>query len=352
MLSIVKRSSAGSAWKIRLISILAALGVGALVIAVLGYNPIEIYREIAVGALGSAYSLKEVVRTSVPLLLMALGVTLCFRLQFFNIGAEGQFFMGATAAAAVALNYPGMNAPLLLTLMLLASLVGGGLWCAIPAVLKLRFGTNETLVTLMLNYIAVKFVAYLQFGPWKDPSSMGYPTIPPFSENAVLPKLFGIHVGWVIALAIFLIVLVLLSRTKYGYQINVMGENPLTARYAGFNTTWLLIATVALGGGLCGVAGFIQASAVEESLVYTLSSGWGYTAIIVAWLGKLKPLPVLVATLLIAALVQGCSYIQISLNVPYFMANIIQGVILFFVLASEFFTSYRFVRRRDGKGAA
>ena len=351
MLSIVKKNKAGRSWLIRPLSILIALGVGALVIAMLGYNPFEIYREIVAGALGSAYNLKEVVRTTVPLLLMALGVTLCFRLQFFNIGAEGQFFMGATAASAVALNYPDLAAPVLIPLMLLAALIGGGLWCLIPALLKLRFGTNETLVTLMLNYIAVKIVAYLQFGPWKDPTSMGYPTIPLFSDNAVLPDLFGIHIGWVIAAVLFVIVYLLLSRTKYGYQINVMGENPLTARYAGFNATWLLIVTVMLGGGLCGVAGFIQASAIEGSLTYTLSSGWGYTAIIVAWLGKLKPIPVLVATLLIAVLLQGCAYIQISLNVPYFMANIIQGVILFFVLASEFFTSYRFVWKREEKEA-
>jgi simple sugar transport system permease protein len=134
---------------------------------------------------------------------------------------------------------------------------------------------------------------------------MGYPTIPMFSDNAVLPKLFGIHIGWVIAAAIFVVIYLLLSKTKYGYQVSVMGENVETARYAGFSTTWLLILTVALGGGLCGVAGFIQASAIEGSLTYTLSSGWGYTAIIVAWLGKLKPLYVLVATLLIAVLLQG-----------------------------------------------
>ncbi len=352
MISVVKRNAAGRAGTARLISIAAALGAGALVIAVLGFNPAVIYREIAVGALGSAYSLKEVVRTAVPLVLMALGVTLCFRLQFFNIGAEGQFFMGATAASAVALNYPDMPAPVLIPLMMLAALIGGGLWCLVPALLKLRFGTNETLVTLMLNYIAVKFVAYLQFGPWKDPASMGYPTIPMFSDNAVLPNLFGIHIGWVIAAVLFALISLLLARTRYGYQVGVMGENPLTARYAGFNTTWLLIATVTLGGGLCGVAGFIQASAIEGSLTYTLSGGWGYTAIIVAWLGKLKPLPVLAATLMIAALVQGCAYIQISLGVPYFMAGIIQGMILFFVLASEFFINYRFVWKRGGKEAA
>jgi simple sugar transport system permease protein len=352
MLSIVKRKKAGNAALIRVFSIGIALIVGALVILLLGYNPAEIYREIAAGALGSAYNLKEVVRTAVPLLLMALGVTLCFRLQFFNIGAEGQFYMGATAASAVALNFPDLPAPLLITLMFLAAVIGGGLWCAVPALLKLRLGTNETLVTLMLNYIAVKIVAYLQFGPWKDPDSMGYPTIPMFSDNAVLPRLFGIHIGWVIAAVLFIVVLLLLTRTKAGYQISVTGENPETARYAGFSTAWILLITVALGGGLCGVAGFIQASAIEGSLTYTLSSGWGYTAIIVAWLGKLKSLPVLVATLAIAILLQGCAYIQISLSVPYFMANIIQGVILFFVLASEFFAEYQIVRARNEKGAA
>ncbi len=349
MLSIVKRRQSGGGLRLRLLSIIIALGVSAIVIAILQYNPFEVYREIAVGALGSLYSIKEVVRTTVPLLLMALGVTMCFRLQFFNIGAEGQFFMGATAAAAVALGNPDLPAPLLITLMLLAAVAGGGAWCAIPALLKLRLGTNETLVTLMLNYIAVKIVAYLQFGPWKDPASKGYPTIPQFSDNAVLPDVFGIHAGWIIAAAVFVVFYILLTKTKYGYKINVMGENMETARYAGFNTNWLVFISVLLGGGLSGIAGFVQASAVEGSLTYTLSSGWGYTAIIVAWLGKLKPSSVLVATLLMAVLLQGCAYIQISLKVPYFMANIIQGVILFFVLATDFFSTYKIIWKQERK---
>lgn len=352
MLSIVKRKETGSGWTRRMLSIGIALGVSALVILILNYNPAAVYREIVVGSLGSAYSFKETIQTMVPLFLMALGVTLCFKLQFINIGTEGQFYMGALAATAVALGNPELPAPLLLTLMFIAALIGGGLWCLLPALLKMKFGTNETLVTLMLNYVAVKIVAYLQFGPWKDPNSMGYPTIPGYSENAILPDFLGIHIGWVIAIVLLVVVYILITRTKTGFRMNVMGENVQTAKYAGFNTTRLLVVAVVLGGGLCGVAGFIQASAIENSLTYQLSNGWGFTAIIVAWLGKLKPTSVFIVSVLMAVLLQGCAYIQISLGVPYFMANIIQGVILFFILGSEFFSTYRFVWKPGRKGVA
>jgi simple sugar transport system permease protein len=202
----------------------------------------------------------------------------------------------------------------------------------------------------MLNYVAIKIVAYLQFGPWKDPNSMGYPTMPGFSDNAILPDFLGVNIGWVIAVAALVGVYILITKTKTGFRMNVMGENVQTAKYAGFNTTRLLIIAVVLGGGLCGIAGFIQASAVENSLTYQLSNGWGFTAIIVAFLGKLKPTSVFIVSILMAILLQGCAYIQISLGVPYFMANIIQGVILFFILASDFFSTYQFVWKSGRKG--
>jgi simple sugar transport system permease protein len=316
------------------------------VIALLGYNPLEVYRQIFAGSLGSLYSFKEMILTMIPLSLLSLGVIFCLRIQFVNIGAEGQFYAGALAASYLALRHPDMSAAGLLPLMFAASIAGGGLWCAIPALLKLKLDVNETLVTLMMNYIIIKIIAWLQFGPWKDPTIKGYPVMPAFSDSAILPSVLGIHSGWVIALALFAAAVIVLGRTRFGYQLAVMGSSPQTARYAGFKTGLLLMAATAIGGGFCGVAGFIQASAIENSLTYQMSNGWGFTAIAVAWLAGLRPAQALLVSALFAILLQGCAYIQISLGIPFFMSNIIQGIILFFVLGSDVFTNYRLVIRR------
>jgi simple sugar transport system permease protein len=347
VISFQKRAAAsqGQAWALQSLSIAIALLTGAAVIALMGYNPFEVYYRIIAGSLGSVYSFKEMIRTMIPLSLMALGVIFCLKIKFVSIGAEGQFYAGALTASYFALRFPNMPAALLLPLMFTAAFTGGGVWCAIPALLKLKLNVNETLVTLMLNYIIIKIIAWLQFGPWKDPKIMGYPVMPPFSENAILPSVLGIHAGWVIALALFALAALVLGRTMFGYQIAVLGESLDTARYAGFSTGPLMMAAAAVGGGLCGVAGFIQASAIENSLTYQLSNGWGFTAIVVAWLAKLKPAAALVVSALVAILLQGCAYIQISLGVPYFMADIIQGIILFFVLGSDVFSNYRLVLR-------
>lgn len=329
-------------------AIVIAFLIGALVIAAFGYNPFLVYSRIIAGSLGSLYSFKEMIQTMIPLSLMALGVIFCLKIGFFSIGTEGQFYMGALAASYFALRFPELPASILLPLMFTASVFGGGVWCAIPALLKLRLKVNETLVTLMGNYIAIKIVAWLQFGPWKDPRIMGYPVIPLFSENAILPRVMGIHAGWVITAALFAAASVVLGRSKFGYRITVLGESEIAARYAGFNTGFLTLLASAFGGGLCGIAGFIQASAIENSLTYQLSNGWGFTAIVVAWLSRLKPLRALAISALIAILLQGCSYIQISLGVPYFMASIIQGIILFFVLGSEVFTDYTVILKCRG----
>lgn len=347
MLKIVKKKEliSGKAKLLKLVSLLMALAAGAVVIFALGYDPSKIYGEIIVGSLGSAYAIKETIRTVIPLVIMALGVTICFKLKFISIGAEGQFYMGAMAATYVALNFSFLPIFILLPFMFVVSVAAGGIWCLIPALLKLKTGTNETLVTLMMNYIAIKLVAYLQYGPWKDPQSGGFPSIATFTENAIIPNVFGIHGGWLLALVLVAVIHILLSKTEFGYQISVIGENLKTAKYAGFSTTGLFILAIIIGGGLCGVAGMIQASAVENTLSYQLANGLGFTAIIVAWLGHLKPVPVLFVSLLMAILLQGCAYIQISLQVPAAMAYIIQGVILFFVLGSDFFTIYKFTGR-------
>lgn len=344
MLRIVKKaeSSPRHAAGQRIAFMLLSLVAAALVILVLGYNPISVYKEMVVGALSTSYRLQETVAKAIPLVIMGLGVAVCFKLNFNNIGTEGQFYAGAIAATYVALF---MNIPdgLRLPLMFIASFLFGGLYCLIAALLKIKWQVSETLVTLMLNYVAAKLVAYLQYGPWKDPMAFGFPKIADYPKIARLPKLFGVHIGWVIAIALAVVVYLLLNRSKFGYEIQVMGLNKVTARYAGLNSVKITILAVIIGGGLCGLAGMIQAAGIERTLNDQLASGGlCFTAIVVAWLAKLNPAAIVPAGFFFAVLLQGGAYIQSSLQIPSTAAEVVQGVILLFVLASEFFISYKF----------
>jgi simple sugar transport system permease protein len=262
-------------------------------------------------------------------------------MKFWNIGGEGQIVMGALGAALVALNFPLLPPALLLLFMAVVGIVAGALWALIPALFKAWLGTNETIFTLMMNYLAIKFVSYLQFGPWRDPASPGFPKISPFPKAALLPKVFGLHVGWIIALVLVVAVYLFMNYTKKGYEISVVGESTDTARYAGMNISRIIFVALSISGGLCGLAGMIQASAVEKTLTFGISAGNGFTAIITTWLARLNALVVLVVCFVFAMLLQGAAFLQLQLQVPSSVAEIVQGAILFFVLGSEFFLAYR-----------
>ncbi|MEG1779041.1 MAG: ABC transporter permease, partial [Oscillospiraceae bacterium] len=235
MIKIVKKAESSNlqANMLRIASCLIALCAAAVFIALLGYNPFVVYGEIIKGSTGTLHRFQETINKAIPLIILSLGISVSFKMKFSNIGAEGQFYMGALAAAFVVYKLPPMPMAVIIPLMILASMAFGALWCLFPAVLKLKFGTNETLVTLMMNYIAIKWISYLQYGPWKDPKAQGFPKMPKFYDAAVLPKVFGIHAGWIIALVLVLIIYVLMSKSKLGYEIAVMGENQQTAKYAG-----------------------------------------------------------------------------------------------------------------------
>jgi len=268
-------------------------------------------------------------------------------MKFWNIGQEGQFYMGAYGASLVAFSFPGLPAPLLLSIMFIAGMIFGGLWAMIPAILKISFSTNETLVTLMLNYIAIKWISFLQYVAWKDPRALGFPKITPFSDNAVLPRLFNIHIGWIISLCLAVLLYVLLKKTKFGYEIDVIGESEATAHYAGMGVFRITVIAIALSGGLCGAAGMMQASAVEHSLSDQLSGGLGFTSVIVAWLARLEPGIIIIMAFLFSLLIQGGNYLQSSLQIPASISLVLQGIIIFFVLGSEFFIRYRIVREKN-----
>ncbi len=249
--------------------------------------------------------------------------------------------MGALAASYIALNAGDLPKIAMLPLMAFAAMVAGGFWAFIPAFFKAKLGVNETIFTLMLNYIAIKFVTYLQYGPWKSPESQGFPKVATFTSNAILPKLFGIHIGWLIALILVALIYVFINHTKKGFEVTVVGESKETARYAGMNISTIVIFAMFLSGGLCGLTGMIQASAVEKTLSASLSGGYGFTAIITAWLARLNAIAVLFVCIAFAILLQGGAYIQISMQIPAAVADMMQGIILFFVLGSEFFLQYK-----------
>lgn len=329
--------------KIRLIAVLLALVTAGLFILALGHNPIDVYISLIKGSLGTGHRVKQTIIKATPIIITSLGIMVAFKMKFWNIGGEGQILMGAFLASFVALNFKTLPQPVLLLLMFIAGIIGGGLWSTIPALLKVKFDTNETIITLMLNYIAIKWVTYLQYGPWKDPEMPGYPRIPNFVDNAVLPKVLGIHIGWIIAIILVVIIYIFLNYSKKGYEINVVGESQDTARYAGMNVKKIVVSSIFLSGAICGIVGVIEASAVNQTLSAGVSNGYGFTAIITAWLSGLNAIIIVPVSLLFAMLIQGGSFIQSAFQIPQAAADVLQGIILFFVLGSEFFVRYRIV---------
>ena len=331
---------------IRAAAVVGALLVGALLILMLGHDPIAVYGEMIAGSIGSASVFRETIRIAIPLLITALGISLAFRMRFWNIGGEGQILAGAVAASYFALFfYDSLPSWLLLIIMGVAGVVAGGIFGIIPAAFKGKWGTNETLFTLMLNYIALCFVKYLQNGPWKDPALNGFPKIAMFDKAARLPKVFGIHIGWIIAVFLVALVWVCLRRTKQGYEIAVVGESTNTARYAGIKVNKVMLRTMFLSGGLCGLVGFLQCSGSDYTLAETTAGGVGFTAITVAWMAKLNPPVMAVVAFFIAMLEKGSGRIQTVFKIPMSAAEVLTGIVLFFLLGCEFFINYRLVFR-------
>lgn len=347
MLRIVKRSEISNRQSIviRSIAIILALVLSAIFLSVIKLNPIDVYGSMLKGAFGSTYSVKETIIKAIPLIITSLGIAVAFRMQFWNIGGEGQILMGAFLCSFFALKFPDMPKPLLLSTMILAGIVGGAIWALIPAIFKAKWGTNETIVTLMMNYIAIKWITFLQYGPWKDKNAQGFPKIPNFSDNAILPDIFGIHVGFIIAIILVVFMYVFMKKTKVGYEITVLGESEKTALYAGININKTILSAMVLSGGLCGLTGMIQASAISNTLSVEVSGGVGFTAIIITWLSSLSAPFILVTSILFAALVEGGQFIQTAYGIPDAAALMLQSMILFFVLGSEFFIKYKITKK-------
>ena len=328
---------------IRAGGLLTALLVGSLLILALGHSPVAVYADMVNSAFGSRIGFNETVRIAVPLLGASLAVGLAFKMRFWNIGAEGQIIVGGIAATYFALfHYQNMPAPVLLSVMGIAAAVAGGLWGLIPAFFRAKWGTNETLFTLMLNYVAFGFILFLQSGPWRRPGT-DFPIIAMFDTTARLPRLFNIHIGWVMVLLLTVVVHFYLTRSKQGYQLSVVGESENTARYAGMSVGRIIMRTMLISGAIAGFVGFMQVSGSDFTLNETTAGGVGFTAIIIAWISKLNPLVMILTASFIAILERGSIRIQTTFMIPATIATVLIGIILFFMLACEFFINYRLV---------
>ena len=347
-LRIVKRSELTGRQIIllRLLAVLLALAAGGLFILCLGYNPFTVYATILSGAMRSPMAIQATVKIVVPLLIASLGVTLAFKMRFWNIGAEGQFLMGAVFAGYFAFFlYDRMPRPVLIPVMLAAGMAGGGIYGMIPAFFKAKLGTNETLFTLMLNYMALALVQYLQNGPWKAPQSQ-FPKMPMLDDRARLSKILGVHWGWIMALVLVVLFYVYLTRTKQGYEIAVTGDSIHTARYAGIPVNLVIIRTMFLSGALAGLAAVFQVAGSDYTITEGTAGGVGFTAITAAWMAKLNPFGMLAASLFIAILERGSNKIQTTFKIPSSASEVLTGMILFFMLGCEFFMNYRLVNSR------
>ena len=347
LLRVVKHAelSKGQSVGLRILAVVLALIVGGIFIAAIGYNPFEIYVTMVAGCFRSTMAIQATVKFCIPMCISALGVTLAFKMKFWNIGGEGQLIMGAVFASFFALFCSGMPHLLLLVVMFIAGFIGGGLWGLIPAVCREKWGTNETLFTLMLNYIALYIVMFLRDGPWRDPEAAGFNKIARFDANAMLDKVLGVHAGWIIMLVLVVALSIYMNRTKQGYEIGVVGESRDTARYAGINVRRVVLRTMFLSGGIAGIAGMVQATGSDITLSMGVAGGVGFTGIIIAWLAQLNPYVSLLISFAFSILVKGSSVVQSAYGLSTDCADVLQGIILFFIMAMEFFVRYKIVFR-------
>ena len=314
----------------------ALVGFG-LVLLLLGRNPLVTYADMFGATLGSAYGRAEVLVAMIPVLLCALVVAVPARVGLVNVGGEGQLYIGAWFASGAALTLTSLPQAVLLPLMLLLSIVGGGLWALIPAVLRARGWLNETISTLLLNYVAILFVQFFVFGPWKDPRSANFPQSRAFVPAAQLPT-FGdtrLHAGILLALLAVVVLQVVLRRTRWGYEMRAIGGNPEAARRAGIPLELYIIAALAVGGALAGIAGFGEVSAIQGRLRPTLSPGYGFIGFLVSWLADHNPWTVVLMSFLLAVLTAGGDALQINQHLPFASVNLLMALTLFVVLAQR-----------------
>lgn len=328
-------------------SLAAGLLMISLVFLVVGVNPIFAITEMFSGSFGSFYGFKETITKAIPLILIGAGLTLAFRAKFWNIGAEGQLLMGAIFATWTGLTF-GHNLPswAIVPMIFFAGFIGGALWGIIPALLKIKYSINEVISTLMLNYICAEILTMLIVGPWKGKTRFGFPGTDNLPESAILGLIPGSRIHYatlILALICAVVLCIVIYKTRFGYEARVVGENPDAGKYAGIDFLKTSIILMAISGGLAGFAGVGEVAGIHKYLGYpaSVSSGYGFTAIIVAWLAKLNPLFAIVSGIFFAGILVGGDAIQISLGLPAATVNIVNGILLICLIMGDYFLNHR-----------
>ncbi|PBB94525.1 sugar ABC transporter permease [Mesorhizobium sp. WSM3864] len=346
-LELVKRPQRSALFSVLSPFIAFALTIiaGAIMFALLGVNPLNAFNVYFVQPISEIWQLHELAIKAAPLILIAVGLSVCYKANIWNIGAEGQFILGGIFGSIIPVLFPEFEGPLVLPLMLLLGMVGGALYAAIPALLKTRFSTNEILTSLMLVYVAQLFLDWLVRGPWRDPQGHGFPQTIQFGDSAVLPELMPdagrANWGFVFALVAAVTVWLMMSRMLKGFEVRVLGSSPRAGRFAGFGFSKMVFFTFLLSGALAGLAGISEVSGAIGQLQPVISPGYGFTAIIVAFLGRLNPLGIVAAGLVLALTYLGGEAVQSALGISDKVARVFQGMLLFFVLGCDTLIHYR-----------
>ena len=351
MIEFTPRKIQSSFWTILspIISITVTILIGSLIFKILSYPVIESLYQVFVSPFSRPDRIADIFVKACPLIIIGLGLIFCFKANIWNIGAEGQFILGALCAGSFALLFPETKTYTLLFSMFLIGFVGGAIWASIPAILKVRLNVNEILVSLMLVYVAMLFIDFIVRGPLRDPMSFGFPLSKPYPEGALINKipfpgigfLGQLHYGILFVFLLVPISWIFVNKTLGGFKINVLGSAPQAAKFAGFKRNSITITVLLLSGGLAGVAGVIEVSANIGQLQPEISFGYGFTAIIVAFLGRLNPVGILFAGIMLATVKLGADNAQISMGIPKVVTGLFEGILLFFLLVGETLQKYR-----------
>ena len=331
------------------IAVILTLLTGSIIFYIMGFNPFFALYTFFISPISNAYGISELLLKATPLALIAIGLAFCFKNNIYNIGAEGQLTMGAIFGGGIGIYFYDVNGFWLLPLMIIGGAIGGALWGLIPAFLKIKFNTNEILTSLMLVYIALLILDYLVVGPWKDPDGYSFPKTKSFSESGRMPLLFQglrVHLGLIITLVLIFISWFVFSKTMFGFQLKVSGYSPIAARYAGFSQNTLIYSAFAICGACAGIAGLGEVSGPIGLLYRDISPNYGFTAIIVAFLGRLHPFGIILAALVIALTYLGAEDAQLFMQIPAAVGFVFQGLVLFYLLGAELLINYKIVFKK------
>ena len=348
--------SLSKAWSIRAIAILLALIVdGIIIYAIVKMNPLKVYVSLASGAFGTSKRMWFTIRDCMILTCIAIGLAPAFKMRFWNVGAEGQMLVGGIATAFWMINFAGkMNTVMLFLCMAISAIVAGGIWGLIPGFFKAKWNTNETLFTLMMNYIATQIVAYFCY-KWSNPKGSGHIGVINASTNAGwFPKIGGqAYLLNIIIVAVLTVVMyIYLKYSKHGYEISVVGESENTARYIGINVKKVIMRTMLLSGAICGLSGLLLVAGTDHTVTRDTIAGRGFTAIMVSWLAKFNPIYMVLTSFLLVFLEKGADEISTRFGLNGSFSEILTGIIIFFIIGSEFFINYTIKFRESKKEAS